>query len=860
MKEKHPARLADNLWFNDPGEVNDGPLCRCSTKARQVGIRHNIYPGEKPIPLCDPHTNNAGKLYHYRITMAPSTNFLTHQPTVIEYDDREYIFEGFSVFSHCKLDNIPPCKVVRFNIEYSIIFMEEPMPENFSVRGLDLFGDFLFFEILELYDFELVSRVGGCRFFHFMPRFARQLPSNGKEILSMHHVIQHLLRMSRPVVEAKDLKSWLECDQITWERYAEELKGMIVTCPGKKPSSVRVDQVDREHDQKPDDNEGLDDTYPTIVHFGLRPAQLSYAGNRNYQNLFKSYLKMNHLLANKPKVSIQDRQKLAEKEKKLQRIRLQGHMTREVTAEICSKEILMTGIGSDVCQHAMMLPVLVNHIRYFNCLYNIDDIIGYKFKDRILLKHAMTHPSYRLTYGMNPDHVRNSLYNCGIRQPDYGDKKKQVERSRKKGINTLIKIMSEMAAPEELSSHIHHYERLEFLGDAVVEFVTSTHLYYLFPHLEEGGLATYRQAIVQNQHLAVLAKKLELERFLLYAHGPDLCRSSDLKHALANCLEALMGALYLEGDITVVRRIFCNLLFDSEKLRRIWMQHPKHPLQLEFPQGDRHMIQYSSILQMLHKFEESTGIKFRHIRLLARAFTQRTMSYTNLTRGHNQRMEFLGDTVLQLITSSYLYKHFPNHHEGHLSLLRSSLVNNKTQATVASDLGMSTYIIDAKNRTLEDGGPLPTKLLADLLEAFVGAMYVDQGIEAVTVFCQVCFFPRLKDFIYSQHWNDAKSQLQQCCLTLRTEGKEPDVPQYKVISQHGPTNNRVYNVAVYFRDKRLGTGCASNTQDAQMEAARDALQNYNFPQLHHQRMVVERRYSQEAKDRGSRHRPRSNKI
>ena len=105
--------------------------------------------------------------------------------------------------------------------------------QNFSVKGLDLFVDFLFFEILELYDFELVGNVGGCRLFHFMPRFARHLPSNGKEILSMHHVVQNLLKMSRPIIEEKDLKKWLECDQITWERYAEEHKGMIVTCPGK---------------------------------------------------------------------------------------------------------------------------------------------------------------------------------------------------------------------------------------------------------------------------------------------------------------------------------------------------------------------------------------------------------------------------------------------------------------------------------------------------------------------------------------------------------------------------------------------------------------------------------------------------
>lgn len=75
-----------------------------------------------------------------------------------------------------------------------------------------------------------------------------------------------------------------------------------------------------------------------------------------------------------------------------------------------------------------------------------------------------------------------------------------------------------------------------------------------------------------------------------------------------------------------------------------------------------------------------TGIEFTHIRLLARAFTDRSLGFSNLTLGSNQRMEFLGDTVLQLISSDYLYRHFPDHHEGHLSLLRSSLVNNRTQA------------------------------------------------------------------------------------------------------------------------------------------------------------------------------------
>ena len=180
---------------------------------------------------------------------------------------------------------------------------------------------------------------------------------------------------------------------------------------------------------------------------------------------------------------------------------------------------------------------------------------------------------------------------------------------------------------------------------------------------------------------------------------------------------------------------------------------------------------------------------------MARAFTDRSIGYTNLTLGSNQRLEFLGDTVLQLIVSEYLYKYFPEHHEGHLSvssiiiffiktwwyiscilqLLRSSLVNNKTQAVVCDDLGMTQYALYGNPKA-----ELKTKDRADLLEAFLGALYVDKGLEYCRVFCDVCFFPRLQDFIMNQDWNDPKSKLQQCCLTLRTmDGGEPDIPVYK---------------------------------------------------------------------------------
>ncbi|KAG8571942.1 hypothetical protein GDO81_011835 [Engystomops pustulosus] len=625
-KKAHPDRLHEELWYNDPGQMNVGPLCKCSIKARRTGIRHSIYPGEESIKSCRPMTNNAGRLFHYRITVSPPTNFLTDRPTVVEYDDHEYIFEGFSMFAHSPLTNIPLCKVIRFNIDYTIHFIEEMMPEHFCVKGLELFSSYLFRDVLELHDWNLID--------------------GGKEVLSMHQVLLYLLRSNKALVPEEEIANMLQWEELEWQKYAEECKGMIVTNPEMKPSSVRIDQLDREQFNP----EVI--TFPIIVHFGIRPAQLSYAGDPQYQKLWKSYVKLRHLLANSPKVKQADKQKLVQREEALQKIRQKNTMRREVTVELSSQGFWKTGIRSDVCQHAMMLPVLTHHIRYHKCLMHLDRLIGYVFKERCLLQLAMTHPSHHLNFGMNPDHARNSLSNCGIRQPKYGDRKVHYMHMRKKGINTLINIMSRLGQDDPAPSRINHNERLEFLGDAVVEFLTSVHLYFLFPNLEEGGLATYRTAIVQNQHLAMLAKKLELDRFMLYAHGPDLCRESDLRHAMANCFEALMGAVYLEGGLEEAKQLFGRVLFS----------------------------------------------------------------------------------------------------------------------------------------------------------AFIAALYIDKDLEYVHTFMNVCFFPRLKEFILNQDWNDPKSQLQQCCLTLRTEGKEPDIPLYKTLQTVGPSHARTYTVAVYFKGERIGCG------------------------------------------------------
>lgn len=347
-----------------------------------------------------------------------------------------------------------------------------------------------------------------CPCFHFLPRFVRDLPDNGKEVLAMAEVLRYLLENSGPLVPRATLVDMMNISQHDWQNYVDNIKDMVVTNPGKKPCSVRVDQLDRNVADLPEcaDPDDPSIAHPVIVHFGIRPPQLSYAGNPDYQKAWREYVKFRHLVANMSKPSYDDKRKLEQKESRLLEMRTQGRLKRNITVAISSRGFYRTGIMCDIVQHAMLIPVLTTHLRFHSALDVLEKNISYKFQNRYILQLALTHPSYKENYGTNPDHARNSLTNCGIRQPEYGDRKIHYMNTRKRGINTLINIMSRFGKEDETDSNICHNERLEFLGDAVVEFLTSIHLFFMFPELEEGGLATYRAAIVQNQHLAELAK------------------------------------------------------------------------------------------------------------------------------------------------------------------------------------------------------------------------------------------------------------------------------------------------------------------------------------------------------------------
>jgi ribonuclease III len=457
-----------------------------------------------------------------------------------------------------------------------------------------------------------------------------------------------------------------------WLKYVESLQGSIVTYPGKRPASIRLDQLDRDQImssmRKNSSNTNISSggnkntAHPLIIHFSMfRNTWLPMIkNNMQLKKLYHKYFKLRHLLNNKAKPTSEDKAKLRDLHDELQSMikKTSDVMQKEIMVEISSKNFCRTGIRTDVVQQSVLIPTFIEHLRFHLSLKYLEEKINYRFKNRLLLQYALTHPSgaflLHQNLGSNPDHIRNALFNCKVRNPSYGILTPQKRKSllRKKGIHMLFSIMSQKANDYEQSSCISNYERLEFLGDKILELLTSRHLFFLFSTFDEGKLSEYRNAIVQNQYLAILARKLDLHYFIIFYHGVDLCSNSALNHALANSFEALLAAIYLDSDMQTVSNVLSKALWYEENsvdLHKIWVDLPPHPIQAQLPVGDRHLIANTKILQHIKVFEDMIGVEFKHIRLLAQAFCTRSASFNLITLGDNQRLEFLGI----LLTLSY---------------------------------------------------------------------------------------------------------------------------------------------------------------------------------------------------------------
>lgn len=225
-------------------------------------------------------------------------------------------------------------------------------------------------------------------------------------------------------------------------------------------------------------------------------------------------------------------------------------------------------------------------------------------------------------------------------------------------------------------------------------------------------------------------------------------------------------------------------------------------------------------------FMKRIGVTFADPAILTLAFTHR--SFINEARAsakgngkkaeHNERLEFLGDAVLELSVTDYLFRTYADKDEGDLTSYRAALVNAVTLAAAAEELGMNDCLLLSKGEARDTGRARQT-ILANTFEAVVGAIYLDQGYGAANGFIAAHLLPRAKALIESGAWRDAKSRFQE-----HAQAVYGLTPSYETISAEGPDHDKRFIVTVSVGEVKLGEGSGKSKQEAEQEAAKQALE------------------------------------
>ncbi|MBM3263496.1 MAG: ribonuclease III [candidate division Zixibacteria bacterium] len=216
--------------------------------------------------------------------------------------------------------------------------------------------------------------------------------------------------------------------------------------------------------------------------------------------------------------------------------------------------------------------------------------------------------------------------------------------------------------------------------------------------------------------------------------------------------------------------------------------------------------------------EKKLGYRFAHPVLIVQALKHRSYVYAREQSGmySNERLEFLGDAVLDLIVSEHLYEVYPKRREGRLTQLRSSVVNGVMLAEQAQKMGLGRYLLlsAAEDRS---GGRQRNSILADAYESVIGAMYLDGGIEPVRVFLQRTLLTDIRKVDTPYPWRNYKSILLEY---TQSEGKGQ--PRYHVEGEEGPDHEKMFTIDVYVGGHPMGRGTGATKKDAEQNAAKDA--------------------------------------
>jgi ribonuclease-3 len=222
----------------------------------------------------------------------------------------------------------------------------------------------------------------------------------------------------------------------------------------------------------------------------------------------------------------------------------------------------------------------------------------------------------------------------------------------------------------------------------------------------------------------------------------------------------------------------------------------------------------------VEKLEKSISYKFKNQDFINEALTHRSYLNENPTwkTPHNERLEFLGDAVLELVVTEILFSKYPNSAEGQLTSFRAALVNYQMLAEVSKVIKLEDYLLLSKGES-KDMGRARDVILANAIESLIGAIYLDGGYDSAKQFIEKFVMAKLEEVVEKGLYKDAKSLLQE-----KTQASQKITPIYRVISEEGPDHKKVFTVGVYLANKLIASGQGMSKQDAEVDAAKKALQ------------------------------------
>lgn len=211
--------------------------------------------------------------------------------------------------------------------------------------------------------------------------------------------------------------------------------------------------------------------------------------------------------------------------------------------------------------------------------------------------------------------------------------------------------------------------------------------------------------------------------------------------------------------------------------------------------------------------------KLKNAKLFEEAFTHRSyLNEAKLKVSSNERLEFLGDSIISFVISNYLFTKYPDFNEGDLTNLRSLMVNTKSLSEIARELNMGQLLKLSKGEE-ESKGRENATLLENSFEAYVGALFLDQGLPFVVKFLNSTLFPKIQKFVDKKAFKDPKSLLQE-----KFQAKKHGSPLYKVLEETGPAHAKIFKVGVFVDGEKLGEGIGKSKQIAEESAAQVALE------------------------------------